>query len=86
MEFAADHIHVRRRKAPPTPEVMKRFDAVIRDAMPPINILDLLVETSQWVDLHKSFKPVSGHQTKIDEYLKRLVVTLFCYGCNLGPV
>ncbi len=54
--------------------------------MPPINILDLLVETSQWVDLHKSFKPVSGHQTKIDDYLKRLVVTLFCYGCNLGPV
>ena len=86
VEFAADHIHVRRRKAPPTPEVMKRFDAAIRDAMPPINILDLLVETSKWVDLHKSFKPVSGHQTKIDDYLKRLVVTLFCYGCNLGPV
>jgi hypothetical protein len=84
VEFAKDHIHVHRRKAPPTPEAMKRFDAAIRDAMPPINILDVLLETSQWVDLHRSFKPVSGHQTKIDDYLKRLVVTLFCYGCNLG--
>ena len=86
VEFASDHIHLRRRKAPERPEVMDRLDAAISDAMPPINILDLLVETSQWVELHKSFKPVSGHQTKIDDYLKRLVVTLFCYGCNLGPV
>jgi hypothetical protein len=65
---------------------MDRFDTAISDAMPPANILDLLAESSSWVDLHKSFKPVSGHQTKIDDYMKRLVVTLFCYGCNVGPV
>ena len=86
VEFAADHIHLRRPKAAERPEAMERFDAAISDAMPPVNILDLLAESSSWVDLHKSFKPVSGHQTKIDDYMKRLVVTLFCYGCNVGPV
>lgn len=64
VEFAADHIHLRRRKSPETPEAIKRLDAAIADALPQVNILDLLVETTQWVDLHKSFRPVSGHQTK----------------------
>ena len=86
VEFASDHIHVRRRKAVERPEAMERFDAAISDAMPPVNILDLLAESSSWVELQKSFKPVSGHQTKIEDYMKRLVVTLFCYGCNVGPV
>jgi hypothetical protein len=53
VEFDSDHIRLKKRKAPERPEAMEKFDAAITDAMPPINILDLLVETSQWVDLHK---------------------------------
>lgn len=86
VELTSEHVHLKRRKAAEPTEAMQKFDAAIRDAMPSINIVDLLVAATQWVELHKSFKPVSGHKTKMGDYTKRLVVSLFCYGCNLGPV
>ncbi|MBL4867798.1 MAG: Tn3 family transposase [Pseudomonadales bacterium] len=30
------------------------------------------------------FRPLSGLESKIDEPQLRLIVTLFCYGCNVG--
>ena len=65
--------------------VSKAVDQAIRDLTPPINIVDLLVETTRWVKIDRRFGPLSGNQRKIQEYKKFLVTTLFCYGCNLGP-
>lgn len=65
--------------------VSKAIDRAIRDLTPPINIVDLLVETTRWTKIDRRFGPLSGNQRKIREYNKRLVATLFCYGCNLGP-
>lgn len=50
------------------------------------SILDVLTETEKWLDLHKFFGPLSGFEAKIDDPRKRFITTLFCYGCNLGPV
>lgn len=54
--------------------------------MPEINIVDILVETVKWVPLKQFFRPLSGHQSKILNYDKRIVSSLFCHGCNLGSV
>jgi len=62
-----------------------RLDQALREQLPDINIIDLLMETTQWLQLGKKFGPLSGHQGKLHHYSKRLVATLFCYGCNLGP-
>ncbi len=58
-----------------------KLDKEIKARMPEINIVDLLVET-----VKQFFGPLSGHQSKILNYDKRLVSSLFCYGCNLGSV
>lgn len=63
-----------------------KLDKALREKMPDINIVDLLVETVQWLPLKQFFRPLSGHQSKILQYDKRLVASLFCFGCNLGPV
>lgn len=31
------------------------------------------------------FKPHSGNEVKIQDYLPRFVTTTLAYGCNLGP-
>ena len=51
----------------------------------PINILDVLVDTENWLDWTKSFGPLSGYDGRIDDARERYVTTTFCYGCGLGP-
>lgn len=61
------------------------LDAVIRQRLPDVNIVDVLADTIKWLPMKRFFRPYSGHQSKLLSFDKRLVATLFCYGCNLGP-
>ena len=65
---------------------LKKLDQEVTSRLPEQNILDVLIETERWLHLHKKFGPVTGFDTKLDEPHKRFIATLFCYGCNLGPV
>lgn len=65
---------------------LKKLDQAIKERMLEKNILDVLIETESWLNLHKKFGPVTGFEPKIVDPRKRFVSTLFCYGCNLGPV
>lgn len=67
------------------PESLDQIDKELTSRLQEKNILDLLVESESWLDLHKQFGPLSGFESKIDDPRKRFVTTLFCYGCNLGP-
>jgi len=67
------------------PNGFDRIESAVKSEIPDISIVDLLVDTVKWIDLKPYFKPLSGHQGKIAEFDRRLVATLFCYGCNLGP-
>jgi len=67
------------------PPELALLEARLKEDMPPVNILDLLTESEQWLDLHRLFGPLSGFEAKIDDPRKRFITTLFCYGCNLGP-
>lgn len=61
------------------------LDQLLRDRIAEVSILDLLVEGEKWLDLHRLFGPISGFESKIDDPRTRFILTLFCYGCNLGP-
>lgn len=49
------------------------------------NILDIFIDTENWLNLSRLFKPLYGFESKIADHKKRFVITLFCYGFNIGP-
>lgn len=65
--------------------ILRELDEAITQRMPENSILDLLVETEDWLKLHTQFGPISGFESKVENRRQRLITTLFCYGCNLGP-
>ncbi len=65
---------------------LEKLDALITERLPEVSIIDTLTDTEKWLDLHKLFGPLSGNESRIDEPQKRFITTIFCYGCNLGPV
>lgn len=70
------------------PEVSREVvatDALITERMPVVSIVDVLVETSHWLQMHRHFRPIAGTSARVDELQQRVIATLFCYGCNLGP-
>ena len=56
----------------------------IAKKMPKTTIIDVLSDTVRWLDLEKLFKPLSGNETKIQDAKLRIVLSLFCFGCNVG--
>lgn len=73
-------------RAHPEPEGFARFEELIKDRLPPVEILDALVETEHWLNWTRCFGPLSGLDAKIPHPRERYLLTVFCYGCNLGPV
>lgn len=66
----------------------KTLDALrnaITDNMPKASIIDVITDTVRWLKLDEFFNPHSGNQGRLTDQQLRLVVTLFCYGCNIGP-
>lgn len=61
------------------------IDRILKERIRPLNILEVLVHTEKWLDLSKLFHTLSGKRAKSEDYPQRLISTLFCYGCFLGP-
>jgi TnpA family transposase len=51
-----------------------------------IEILDAFADTEHWLNWTRHFGPISGLETKLKRARERYLLTVFCYGCNLGPV
>ncbi len=84
--FENGKLSLKKRPAKVKPKKLAKLDKEIKARMPDLNIVDLLVEIVKWVPIKQFFRPLSGHQSKLRDYDKRLVASLFCFGCNLGPV
>jgi len=69
----------------PDPPGLAMLEAAFAERLAPVTILDVLRTTSYWLNWTAPFGPVSGHASKLDDALRRYLVTVFCYGCNLGP-
>ena len=85
LDFNNDQLVIRRHQNIPEPQQLKKLDEALRDSLEEKSIVDILVESEQWLDAHKLFKPVSGFESKLDNPRKRFISTLFCYCCNLWP-
>jgi Tn3 transposase DDE domain len=60
--------------------------ALIKERMEPIEILDAFADTEYWLNWTRHFDPISGLESKLKRARDRYLLTVFCYGCNLGPV
>ncbi len=83
--LSRDSISLKKHKVEVDKRKIKKADQALRDNLTDIDIIDLLIETINWTDIDKLFGPLSGHQKKVKDYKKRLVASLLCFGCNLGP-
>ncbi|MDB4222939.1 Tn3 family transposase [Granulosicoccus sp.] len=76
---------LKRRPAKVSPKSLDKLDQALRKQLPEISIIDLLIDTTKWLPLKRFFGPLSGHEGQLADFDRRLVASLFCYGCNLGP-
>jgi TnpA family transposase len=73
-------------RAYPDPNGLARFEQLLKERMPQVEILDALVDTEHWLNWTRFFGPISGLDAKLKRAWERYVLVVFCYGCNLGPV
>ncbi len=73
-------------EAVPDPEGLEHSLSLIKDRLEPIEILDAFADTEHWLNWTRHFGPISGLETKLKRARERYLLTVFCYGCNLGPV
>ena len=76
---------LRRLQGAQVTQAIAAVDSAITQRLSPTSIVDVLVDTTRWLDLHVHFRPISGTDARVDDLLRRVIPTLFCYGCNLGP-
>ena len=76
-------------KKPPSSEEAEgvaKVEALVSARMEAVGIVEVLIDTERWLDLHKMFRPLAGTDSRLEDLRLRVITTLFCYGCNLGPV
>ncbi len=68
----------------PSTEI-EEIGALLRDRLEKINVLDVIINVEKWLNLNKHFGPLSGFESRISDPVLRFVLTIFCYGTNIGP-
>jgi TnpA family transposase len=61
------------------------LEAALVERMPERNILDMLANVSSWTQCFRHLGPLSGSEPKLADPVQRYILTVFAYGCNLGP-
>lgn len=64
---------------------IKELELLLEERIEKVNLLDVIITVEQWLSLHLSFGPLSDFESKIEDPMIRFVLTLFCYGTNIGP-
>jgi TnpA family transposase len=72
-------------KRQPLADAVRILDLEITERMAATTIVDILVEMTKWLGIERHFKPLAGTEPRLDDLVRRVVLTIFCYGCNLGP-
>ena len=72
-------------RAPRPTEMSVALEAALRERMPERTLLGILARTAHWLDWYHRFSPASGSDPKLADPLFRYVLTVFCYGTNMGP-
>ena len=64
---------------------LKALESLIEERMPERNLIDILKNVDYWTNFTRHFGPLSGSEPKLERATERYLLTLFTYGCNLGP-
>ncbi|MCW8998817.1 MAG: Tn3 family transposase, partial [Kangiellaceae bacterium] len=67
-----------------SPEI-ETIGTFLRERLEKISLLDVIINVEKWLNLNKNFGPLTGFESRISDPLLRFVLTLFCYGTNIGP-
>ena len=76
---------LKRLKALPKPPGAEKLEAAIRRLLPERSLLEILCNVEHWLNWTRHFGPLSGLEGKLGEAQERYILTIFGYGCNLGP-
>jgi TnpA family transposase len=77
--------HLRRLPKRATPEEAEALQREMQRRMPERHLLDILHHVHRWVPYTRHFGPPSGSDPKLLDAIDRYLMTIFGYGCNLGP-
>jgi hypothetical protein len=78
--------HLKQQRASGRPEGLMIFEAEIHARIRERHLLDILKDSTSWTAFTRDFGPPSGADPKVVKALQRYILTVFGYGCNLGPV
>lgn len=75
-----------RPQARPVPQRIRNLAAVLKQHIPIVTILELLLDCHRLTGFLDFFQPLSGRQNMAEEErLRLLIACLYAYGCNCGP-
>lgn len=77
------HLHKLPRLA--VPEKARELESLLKAKMPERHLLDILHDVHHWIGYTRHFGPPSGSDPKLKDATFRYLLTVFGYGCNLGP-
>ncbi len=66
-------------------DAVMELEKEVTARMEPTSIVDVLTDVTRWLTLQKHFGHIGGSDGRLEDRPMRLVASLFCYGCNLGP-
>lgn len=78
--------HLKKLKAQSQPANLQVFEAEVHARLQERHLLDILKNSTFWTSFTRHFGPPSGADPKISRAVQRYILTVFGYGCNLGPV
>lgn len=76
---------LRKNEKQETSATSKALESAIVDRMPERNLIDILSNVQFHTNWVRHFGPLSGSDPKLQKPVERYLLTLFTYGCNLGP-
>lgn len=77
--------HLRQLAAAGQPKGLPEFEGETQARMPERHVLDVLKHAEHWSGFTRHFGPPSGSDPKLARAKQRYLLTVFGYGCNLGP-
>jgi TnpA family transposase len=77
--------HLKKQPAGTQPAGLAAFETEVHARMPERHLLDIIKYGACWTRYTRHFGPPSGTDAKLARPEQRYILTVFGYGCNLGP-
>ena len=77
--------HLKQLASAEQPAGLAEFEGEVQARMEERHLLDILRRTEHWSRYTRHFGPPSGSDPKLAQAIQRYLLTVFGYGCNLGP-